>query len=334
MAKDLRNKLAVVGLTGMVFAGGIVGLSSLASADTSTVQRADATESGEVVEEAHDIDGELSVFDAYGDDDQAIILDFEECLFDSGLEGSIEGDGVSAEALEGTGFEGEALDGDAQIELMDFDEAFEECEVVLDDLSFPAGDWLELGDEWSAEDEAVFDEYDTCIEDAIGADDALDHEADLTDEDIEALDAAVEGCDEILDGLSFDLEAADVIFGGEVFGDEVLMDGEGVWIEGELDGEWIEGEFDGEIFELTEEDEALFDEFDTCLSDATGLDLDDEAEWTDENFEALEAAFETCDPILEELSDSAGFIILDTDDLDGEDVQFLDAEEAEALLDA
>ena len=310
MAKDLRNKLAVVGVTGLVLAGGIVGLSSLASAETATVQRADATESGEVFAEAHHVDEELSVFDAYSDEDQAIILEFEDCLFDSGLETNIEGDGVSAELLEGEALDSRALNGEVQIELMDIDEVFAECEIVLDDLSFPADDWMELGDELSAEDEAVFDRYDACIEDTIGDDTALDHDADWTDEDIEELEAAFEGCDEILEGLSFDLEAGDIIFE-----QDAVIDGE--WIEGEFDGEWVEGE----MLELTEEDEALFDEFDACLSDAAGVDLDEDADWTDEDFEALEAAFETCDPILEELSESAGFIIID-------------AEDTEALLDS
>ena len=105
--------------------------------------------------------------------------------------------------------------------------------------------------------------------------------------DHEALDAAFEACDPILENLSDD--------------------------------------FEDEMFEISAEDEAVWEQFDQCLVDA-GVDfeaLDTAEESGDESaldFEALDAAFESCDPVLEGLSDDFEIFEMELDE-DEDDVE-------------
>ena len=163
----------------------------------------------------------------------------------------------------------------AQVRVMQVDDA--------DDMDF----------EISAEDEAIWDQFDQCLVDN-GVDfDALDAAEESGDEsalDIEALDAAFESCEPVLENLSEDFE----------------------------------------MYEISEEDEAVFEQFDQCLVDngleVWGDDFDDmdavdgdEADEGDvmvEAFEgdeaAIDAAFEACDPILDNLSAE----LMDIEELD------------------
>ena len=121
--------------------------------------------------------------------------------------------------------------------------------------------------EWSPEDEAVFDRFEQCLSDA-GVPVELDEaelEAGAVDED--AIDAAFEACDPILDELS---DGFDEFFG-----------------------------------ELSPEDEAVFEQYDDCIENG-GIDALFENGNVDEA--AIDALFETCDPILDNLSpDAQGF---------------------------
>lgn len=173
-----------------------------------------------------------------------------------------------------------------------------------DDAVIVEVDELDDLDDLDPAEKAIWDRFDQCLTDA-GVDlEAL--EAAETEEEFEALDeaaldAAFESCESVL---------------GEL--DDVFVDGM------ELDG-----------LELSPEDEALFEQFDQCLTDA-GVPMFD-AEFTEldeadlenlgdlddlddgvavETFEvdgaeaeAIDAAFESCEPILDGLSDSAMFMV-------------------------
>ncbi len=143
--------------------------------------------------------------------------------------------------------------------------------------------------EVSAEDEAIWDQFDQCLSDA-GVDfEALDAAEESGDEsaiDFDALDAAFESCETLLDGLSEDFEFHDI----------------------------------------SEADEAVFEQYDQCLVD-NGVDFDElEAQFDELDddadiavFEAeagLDAAFEACDPILENLSEDFDMDEFDMDELD------------------
>lgn len=235
MANELRKKLAIVGMTGAVFAGGVFGLSGLASATTSdatetstpdtTVAESQPAESMAVEPDEH----ELSDFDGFSAEDQELILKFETCIDDGFAQLPDEDEEWTAE-------------NDQQVDAL-----FEECEVILDDLSFPAVDWLEGGDDWeedweeadwdefygelSAEDQAVFEKFDACIEDVEA--NLPENEADWTDEQFEQLESQFEACDPILDDLSEDADffiidgegCEDLLYEGEILEeDEVLED--------------------------------------------------------------------------------------------------------------
>lgn len=282
MSLEIRKKLAIVGATGVVFAGGIVGLSSLASAQTPTV--GNGAEQQEIsAEEAIEIDTGYDLFSA---DDQELIVEFEDCLSDAGF-------GPRADVAEGDDIV-ESTEEFTEEDFEEIDAAFENCEVILDDLSFDAEDWLEAGD-LSEEDEAVFEDYDNCIEDAFGAD--LDEEGDVewTEQDEERFLAAAESCDAILENLS----------------EEAVL---------------IEGDWD-DFGDLSEADEAVLDEYDECISNIDGIvfeldeanngndfnddfndEVDVEVELTEAELAELEEGFEACDAILENLSEDAGFI--------------------------
>jgi hypothetical protein len=218
MANELRKRLAIVGMTGAVFTGAVFGVGSLASANTGTGSTTDpATGSSATSEPAADpavteeADHDLSEFDGFSDEDQAVILRFEECLGD--LEAGLPDD------------EDAWTDEDYDR----IDATFEECEPILDDLSFDADEWLDEGDEhwdeiyWdevfdelSTEDQAVFEQFDQCLADVEDAFDAElpEDESTLTDEQWEELEARFEEqfetCDQILDNLSD--EAQDLLF--------------------------------------------------------------------------------------------------------------------------
>lgn len=145
--------------------------------------------------------------------------------------------------------------------------------------------------ELSPEDEALFDRFDACLADN-GVNDATEDEwearwENATDAERDALDAEVtaifEQCESILDDLSEGV----AVFEGDI---EI----------GELDDD----------YELSPEDEAVFDRFDACLEE-NGLIAEKEDEFdsmTDEALEAIapeiDAIFETCEPILDDLSDT------------------------------
>lgn len=277
---NLRNKLATVGLTGAVFAGGVFGLSGLASAQTPTVD--EGSTEAELI--APDSDDEVSEFDRFSPEDKELIVEFEQCLTDAGLDDLVEAE--HDDLVE------------AEDDLDAIDEIFETCEVILDDLSFDADDWLEP--ELSPEHEAAFEEYEKCIENIDGF--SLDDEADWTDEDYERFEAAAVECDSLLEGIDF--EAFD--------------------------------------FDLSEEDEAVFEEFDECIADTLGIDIEDQAaamELTDEDFESLEGALEDCESILDDLSEDAQVLFdceegeYDEDHEDGVEGD-LDGENVETLLSA
>lgn len=194
--RSLLGKLAVVGVTGAVISGAVVGFSGLASAQAADEADTPA-EAVEVTEDADDGYVIESDFDRFSEQDQALILEFEQCLDDAGL------DGESEEVPE------------------NIDEIFEACEAVLDDLSFEADEWLEGEDlELSPEDEAILDEFEACLSEGgfdefeaeiegdfngdveDGDYENYEEEVELSDEELAEIEALFEGCEELLDGLS------------------------------------------------------------------------------------------------------------------------------------
>ena len=83
---------------------------------------------------------------------------------------------------------------------------------------------------------------------------------------------------------------------------------------------------DGEYPELSPDDEAVFERFEQCLSDAG---LDDDALWdadhdgtlTDDDIDRIDQIFEDCEPILDDLSGDAELLLEEgfCDDADLED---------------
>ena len=118
--------------------------------------------------------------------DEAVFERFDQCLADAGVD------------VEAT-FE---LDG-AEVDDTVLDAAFDRCDPILDELS---DDFTDDFDDLSPADEAVFDEYDQCLEDG-GIDTIFEQES----IDDAAIDALFENCDLILDGLSAEAQ--------EFFGD-------------------------------------------------------------------------------------------------------------------
>jgi hypothetical protein len=157
-------------------------------------------------------------------------------------------------------------------------------------------------DEISQEDEAVFERFDQCLEDG-GVDIESEEEIDENAIDEAVIDAAFEQCEPILDELSDD------------FDDEF-----------------------GELFEeLSPQDEAIFDHYDQCLEDG-GIDALFDSEEIDDA--AIDAVFENCDPILDDLSEDAQALFGDCDDdeihndTDEDETEEDEAEENDAELDA
>lgn len=148
-----------------------------------------------------------------------------------------------------------------QTEEPETDEAHDEEE--------PDGEDFDL----SVEDEALFEQFEQCLQDAGLDTESLDGEAETSDA---ALDAAFETCDPILDDLSED--------------------------------------FDHDFDELSPEDEAVFDRFDQCLTDAGLTDdfFDTDDDTIDED--AIDQIFEGCEPILDGLSEDAQELFEHCDD--------------------
>lgn len=148
----------------------------------------------------------------------------------------------------------------------------------------------------SPEDEAVIAEFEQCLTDK-GVDEREMHERaaadELTEEDLDAIDAALEACEPILDeagGWLFGFGLGErPSFGFDDFG------------------------FGFDDFERDPEDEALFDELERCLTEH-GLDHDTEDGELDEH--AIDDAFEACDPILGELGEDAAWFIDICEDAD------------------
>ena len=137
---------------------------------------------------------------------------------------------------------------------------------------------VQLDGDASDADEALFDQFDQCLTNN-GLTEELDEKDEWTAEEETAIEAAFETCEPILDNLSEDFA-------------------------------------DFEDSDISPEDEALFDQFDQCLTN-NGLteELDEKDEWTAEEETAIEAAFETCEPILDNLSeDFADFEDCDDDE--------------------
>ena len=224
----LRNKLAILGLSGVLFTGAAVGLAGVASAQDSGPVLNDSTPVESVTE------GDDDGFDAQylGDfelspEDEALFEQYDQCLVDNGLdiesiEATFDDEELTDEQIAELDKQWEAIEDDAE-------KAFAACDPILEDLSdefqeFDAAWDAEFGDEdWteaeliedldlSAEDEAVLERFDQCLVD--GGIDELDAEIDgseeLTDEQWEAIEAGIdevfENCEPILEDLSEDAE--------------------------------------------------------------------------------------------------------------------------------
>ncbi len=213
---SLRSKLAIVGASGLLFAGAVVGLTGLASAQSSEPAAATAeadtgdTGSNGAGRVEHGVDVEV-----YGDDDgfafevelspedEAVLISFEECLAENG---------VVEESLDEKAEAGELTEADWDA----VDAAFETCEPILEDLSDDADALFEELDEHdfedfelSPEDEAVFEAFEQCLTDGGIDEEAIEageEAGTLTEEDWEQLDSVFEGCESILDDLSEDAD--------------------------------------------------------------------------------------------------------------------------------
>ncbi|MGH1489421.1 MAG: hypothetical protein ACRBK7_08540 [Acidimicrobiales bacterium] len=214
MASELRKRLAIVGMTGAVLVGGVLGLSSLASASTSDTSTPSAAVSSDADSDTSTVDGdtdrpieleeydgdyehddgmEVDGFDEFSTEDQAVIVEFEECIGD--LESQLPEDD----------------DAWTDADYDKIDALFEQCEPILDGLSFDADEWLEEGDDWeelyeelSPEDQAVLDRFDECLVDVESQ--LPEDEESWTDEQFEQLESQFEACEVILDDLSEDAE--------------------------------------------------------------------------------------------------------------------------------
>lgn len=207
-----------------------------------------------------------------------------------------------AEYLDGIELEGEAYPAE------EFSEAeaalFEEYDQCLADAGVP------IFETWIDEDlEGEVAEYELTEGDIIEFDDVYEGDiseledgwvdSEWSDEDWEAFDAehaaAFESCDPILDDLEMEFFVADGM--------------------------------DGELYELSPEDEALFEQHDECLIEAgvPMYDFDDDVDVDadiDVSAEDLEAAFNQCDPILEGLSDDVFSESVMIDDIEGLEAAF------------
>jgi len=138
----------------------------------------------------------------------------------------------------------------------------------------------------SPEDQEVFDEHEQCLDDAF-ADLGEDAETELSDE---AIDALVDSCDSILDGLSEEFGSVD---------------------------DWID--------DLPAEDQAVFDRYDGCLVDG-GIDELLDGGSVEPSDGEIDALFDSCDPILDELSEEGAALLEDCpEDEDGHEDSLTDA---------
>ena len=123
---SLRNKLAIVGLSGVMFTGAAVGLSGIASAQGPEVKAEDSAilaEADAVADEAEAVmldEFELSA------EDEAVFEAYDECLVDNGFDESVFEAELDLEE-EAAGVQVFEVDGDMEA-------AFEACESVLGDL--------------------------------------------------------------------------------------------------------------------------------------------------------------------------------------------------------
>lgn len=171
----------------------------------------------------------------------------------------------------------------------------------------------------------VIDRFEQCLEDSATELDALDEQGAL---DGAAIEDAFERCALILEEL-------DEVFGddGHDFGDDDHDFGLDFDFGGDphLDFDFEDGVFNfdfGEGFAfgidlgLSPEDEAVFEKYETCLDDA-GVTFDgwlDDLEDLDElDIDNIEAAFEDCEPLLDELSDDVHAFFADCPEDDDDD---------------
>lgn len=186
----------------------------------------------------------------------------------------------------------------------------------------------------ASDEDAIWQQFDQCLSDA-GIDvESLESEDDLTLDEA-TIDAAFESCEPVLDGLDAFLtdeekaawEAFDQCLtdngvpiddvAADQLPDEATLDAAFEACESQL------GEFGDEVFfgdvELSAEDEAVFERFDQCLID-NGVDLEalDAAETAEDasalDETALDAVFDACEPILDELSAEAHMLDMDCPD--------------------
>jgi len=190
LSREKRNKMkrrsAIVG------AGLIAGLIAAAIGGVASAQTV-VTEVSEPSAVIQQVVGSASVtgviqteegpefFDELSPEDEAVFEEYDQCLVDAGVDINLD-DEVDESAI---------------------DAAFEQCEPILDDLSEDFDvEFDDFFDELSPEDEAIFDEYDQCLEDG-----GIDAHFENEDIDEAAIDAVFESCDPLLDGLSEDAQA-------------------------------------------------------------------------------------------------------------------------------
>ena len=187
------SRLSVITGVGLLATLAAAGLGGVASAQTVIDDAAPAPVTRVLQERAIQVDDgdDTDMFES-SPEDEAVWQRFEQCLADAGLN-----------------MDDEAAD-EAEPDEATLDAAFDQCEPILDELT---GEGFEVFDDFgelSPEDEALFDQFDACLES--GGIDAL-FEAESGDGVVDdaAIDALFEQCDPILDGLSEDAQ--------ELFGD-------------------------------------------------------------------------------------------------------------------
>lgn len=254
---SLRNKLAIVGLSGVLFTGAAVGLSGIASAQGPEVKAEEpgapaASDGAENM--AVEIDGDhLGMVEDFeiSAEDEAVFERYDQCLVDNGFDESL----FEAELDEN--FE---LDEDAAVavEAFEIDEeleaAFAACDPILDDLSDDLFMMDDLGD---AE----------CWVGSAEAGDIADFE--LTPEEEAMFEALADG-----EVITFD-----AIVGED--GELQILEGdelpEGDWTEEDwTEEDWAEGDWTEEDWaeaeELLGDDDAMIEMFEISPEDELFLD--------------------------------------------------------------
>lgn len=259
--------MLTAGVLAGLIAAGIGGVAAAQSGGTTVVSQIDG-----------DADSSTVVFGG-SPEDEAIWEQFDQCLVDAG---------VDFDALEAAESAGTLTEVDEDR----VDAAFESCESVLENLS--EDEFAAFDMDLSAEDEAVFDQFDQCLVDAgVDIDDDATFMAivEIDEAEMDKLDAAFESCEPILDNLSEDMK----MFEAEMF-------------EGDFEhGAFVDVEAGDWDMEMSAEDEALFNQYDQCLTDA-GVDFDaldaafEAGTVTEVDEDKLDAAFDSCEPILDDLS--------------------------------